>query len=350
MFRKLSFTLLIIVVVAAMLAACAGTPAVQPTITKLPAPVLSADTLVKGQSYAAYQNGLPFRMILTNREVPVVKIMQAGFVQACKDYGLNCVLMGVDGNDIAGSVTLAEQSVALGSSGILATIYDKAWYAPTETAIKAGIPVINGHFPMEANVIPGLNAWVAPDNKGYAVQVADAIATKADCKGPVAITQSSLNDGENAVADSFTKELTAKCPNIVVLPVQLETTDASKALAVTESILQANPITAAFSTTGGGATAWAQAAQAQGLKPGAVVIAGMDYSRENLDMVKSGDVYMLVGQPLYEEMYASVVDLLLIRSGAKVAYANVLPAPLITKDNLTPYYTINDQADAVVIK
>lgn len=300
------------------------------------------------EGLAQYQNGSPFRMIATNQEVPVVKIMIAGFLQACDDYGLECVVMGVDGNDIAKSVTLAEQSVALGSSGLLTTIYDTAWYAPTLKAIEAGIPVVNGHFPMEKDLIPGLNAWIAPDNVQYAINAGIEMGNKIGCNGTIAITQSSLNDGENAVAKGFTEALLDLCPNVTVLEPQIETTDPDKAISLTSSIIQANPdLTGAFSTTGGGATAWAKSAKENGFAKGNLTIIGMDFSRENLDLVKSGDVYALVAQPLYAEMYQAVTLLLEYRMGMPIPYENELPAPIIKAGDIDPYYLILERAESI---
>jgi ribose transport system substrate-binding protein len=319
-------------------------------LSRTPSP-LPTQTPAKSVEFSQFQDGKPFRMIVTNRDVPVVKIMIAGFMQACSDYGLDCVVMGVDGNDIAGSVALTEQSIALGTSGMLATIYDKAWYGPVSSAIAAGIPVVNGHFPMGTDVIPGLTAWVAPDNKGYAVVAAKAMAAKISCSGTVAVTQSSLNDGENAVTKSFTDALIGFCPSVKVLAPQLEGTDPAKSVGVAAAILTANPgLKGAFGTTGGSIVTWTTAAREAGLPVGSVAIIGMDYSRENLDQIKSGAAYAAVAQPLYAEMYEAVTRLLEAKMGLPVAYENTLPAPLIFQKDLAPYYKINDMAEGLKLK
>jgi len=36
--------------------------------------------------------------------------------------------------------------------------------------------------------------------------------------------------------------------------------------------------------------------------------------------------------------------------GSPVPYANYLPAPLITKDNIDPYYEINEMAEGLTIQ
>lgn len=297
------------------------------------------------------QNGKPIYLVHTNRQHPVVRIMMAGFFQACADYGLDCKDAGVDQEDLPGEIAKIEQINALGASGVIATLHDKSEYVPVEDIINKGIPVINGHFPIPEGDEPGLLAWSAPDNVGYAKSAALAMVDKIQCKGKVSVTQGGLNDGENAVAKSFTETLRSKCPDVKILDVQIEGYDAAGAEAVTTAIVQANPdLVGAFSTTGGGAKAWANGLKASGKSAGEVAVIGMDYSRENLDLVKSGDVYMLVGQPLFEEFYYAVQLMVAHLMGYPVPYANTLPAPLITKDNVDKYYKINDLAENVQIK
>jgi ribose transport system substrate-binding protein len=338
MFRKLISLLFVVI----LLAGCVGKPTAAPVVVPTANPHLV--------DLSKYQYGKPFRLLVTNQNVPVVKIMIAGFFSACKDFGLDCVLMGVDGNDLAGSATKTEQAIALGASGIFSTIYDPSQYEPNNKVVQAGIPVIDIHFPMtDTTIVPGMLAWIAPDNSGYGYQAGLVMGDKIGCKGKVAITQSAVaSAGEGKVTAGFTKALSTKCPDVIILPMQVETTDASQAIAVTSAILTANPdLAGAFSTTGGGATAWSKSLQDAGKKPGDVIVIGMDYSRENLDTVKAGWVYALVGQPLYEEFYGAVTLMLEHLMGNPVPYGNYLPAPFIYVSNISNYYAINDKADAV---
>ena len=72
----------------------------------------------------------------------------------------------------------------------------------------------------------------------------------------------------------------------------------------------------------------------------------MDYTRPNLDLVKSGEVYMLIGQPLYEECYWATVLLANYLLDLPVPYENIMPAPLVTSDNVDQFYAINDLAES----
>lgn len=294
------------------------------------------------------QNGLPFRWAHDNQAHPVPRIMAAGFLQACEDYGVLCENMSVPGVDGPAALAMQEQSIALGSSGQIFPVYLPEHYQTVQDMIDAGIPVIGTHFPVDPENVEVL-AWVAPNNVQYARDAGFAMAEKVACEGPIGVTESSLNDGENAVALNFREAFLEACPDAEVLEVQIEgLDDPAAAILVASSIIQANPdITGGFSTTGAGPTTWAKAAEENGYEPGEITIISMDYTRANLDLVKSGEVYMLVGQPLYEEFYFAVVLLIQNLMGYPIPVENELPAPQITLDNIDQYYAINDLAESV---
>ena len=64
----------------------------------------------------------------------------------------------------------------------------------------------------------------------------------------------------------------------------------------------------------------------------------MDYSEQNLDLVKSGEIFAVIAQPLFEEhaLAAELFDKLI--RGEKVPFDNLMEAPLVTKDNVQKYY------------
>ena len=108
------------------------------------------------------------------------------------------------------------------------------------------------------------------------------------------------------------------------------------------AILQGNPdVNGAFSTTGNGIQTWSGAARKADRK---VVIIGMDYIRQNLDIVKKGDAYGIVAQPLYEESAKTAELLAALAEGKPVAYLTPLPAAVITAADLDKYYKILDSA------
>ena len=133
------------------------------------------------------------------------------------------------------------------------------------------------------------------------------------------------------------------CPEFTVLPVELEGPEPTGAIAVATSLMQAHPdLVAGFSTTGGGPTTWAGTRKETGKK---IVAAGMDATHVNLDLVKNGEVWGLVAQPLYEESKGSAELLYKLANGEEVPYWTILEAPLVTKDNTDAFYAILDKLE-----
>lgn len=308
-----------------------------------PAPVVQTPAAEK--TVKELQAGKPFRYVTGGLEHPTIRLMTLGFTEACKKYNADCQVMGASGFEDSDYIRLLEESIAQGSSGMVVSTYGP--FRPTESqAIAAGIPLVGFHTPMKQEDLPGLLAWVATDVKAYGKAAADAMADKLKCAGPIAITQNTFNDVENATAASFADEMKAKCPGIEVFPPELEGGDQPAAIAKIGSILTAHPdLKGAYGTTGGSPVTWGNALQQAGKNPGDVVVIGMDYNRPNLDLVKSGWVYAVVGQPIYEETFKAVEILIAHLRGEAVAFDNVYPSPIITADKLEPYYKYSDLVD-----
>ena len=190
--------------------------------------------------------------------------------------------------------------------------------------------------------VPGLKAAAAEDVPTAGRNAADAVGKKVNGTGTVAVTEGSSNTEENLMAKSFTDEMASKYPKVKVLAPAIEGFDPVAAQSKAVGIIQANSdIVGAFSTTGGGPATWAGAQRTTGKK---ITIIGMDYTRQNLDLVKSGDVYGLVAQPLYAEGQKMAELAGSLAKKQAVQYINVLPSPVITASDLTPYYAILTKA------
>lgn len=274
---------------------------------------------------------------------PVHRVMQAGFTNECKKLGVQCTLVGADKVDTPATNALADAALARGGfKGVARYAYDPVTYPSIKKFSDEGYPVVSWHIPVPEGAAPGLKAIANTDPADYAKRAAMAIGQQIHCAGTVAVTQGSFNTTENLVAKTFTETMNSTCPNVKVLAPQEEGFDAPAAAAKAVSIIQAHPdIVAAMSTTGGGPVTWANAQKQTGKK---LVIIGMDYVRQNLDLVKSGEVYAVVGQPLYTEggkMADLLVDLINKKS---VSYQNPIPSDIITQADTAKYYAILDQA------
>jgi ribose transport system substrate-binding protein len=280
------------------------------------------------------------------KDHPVHRLMQAGFLDECKKLGYTCEIVGnpsATNYDVAATIPLAEAALSRTKFGAAAVYGPDPSIFPYIGKLGAeGLPVVTWHVLPKEGSVPGLKAATGEDVAQAGTAAADAFGEKLGGKGTIALTQGASNDTENQMSDSFRAEIKAKYPAIKVLDTQMEGFEPSAAAAKAVGILQANPdVTGAFSTTGNGIQTWSQAARKAGRQ---VVIIGMDYIRQNLDIIKKGDAYGIVAQPLYEEG-AKTADLAAaLAEGKTVDYLNPLPAKVITAADLAPYYKILEAA------
>lgn len=277
---------------------------------------------------------------------PVHKIMQAGFKSTCDEKHYNCVLVGnpsATNYDISGTVALAEAAMVKQKFSAIA-VYDADPGIDSFIAKlgSQGYPVVTWHVLPDEGKVPGLKAAAAEDIPTAGKNAADSIGAKINGAGTVAVSEGSSNTTENLMAKAFKDELQAKYPNVTVLDPVLEGFDPAAAQAKAVGVIQAHPdVVAAFSTTGGGAATWAGAQRTSGKK---LAIIAMDYTRQNLDLVKGGEVYGLVAQPLYAESQKMAELAGNLATKQPVQYKNVLPSPVITAPDLQPYYDILTKA------
>jgi len=293
----------------------------------------------------AADKGKKFYWVQPLKGHPVHQLTQTAFRAGCQKLGYECEVVGTDGPDIAGTVSLAEQALAKGDAAGMAIWTGNPSYNPLiEKAAKAGVPVVLPHFVAPEGSIPGVKGIISCDPEAYAKEVALRIGEAIHGTGTVAVTQGSFNTTENTVAETFKKTITEKYPQVKVLAPEEEGFDQSQAIAKGVSILQAHPdVVAAFSTTGGGPTTWAGAQKEAGRK---IVSVGMDYTRVNLDLVKDGSVFAVVAQPLWDESFGAAELLDKVARGEKLPWWTKLPAPFLTKADLGPYYALLDRVEA----
>jgi len=274
---------------------------------------------------------------------PVHQLTQLSFLQGCEEQKVECALATSDDTSIEALIAIGEQTldrpdvkgIAVWCCGLpqLKPIIDKA---------KAkNIPVVMEHGPVPEGTFADNMVVIAADTTKYPDPVAKAMCDQVKGqKGTVAITENNHNPTEDMVAKVFAEGIKKYCPDLTVLEPELEGPEPTKAIAVAVSIMQANPdLVIGFSTTGGGPTTWAGAQKETGKS---VLAVGMDYTRVNLDLVKSGQIFGIVAQPLYDEAKGAAKVLFQMANGEKVPYWTVLEAPLVTKDNVDQYYKILD--------
>lgn len=310
--------------------------------------LISAVALVAGlgASGATYAQDVHLLWVQAMKDHPVHRLMQAGFLDKCKELGYICEVVGdpsATNWDIPATLPLAEAALSrtkFDAVGVYGP--DPAIYSYITKLAKEGLPVVTWHVLPPEGSVEGLKAAAAQDIAAAGTNAAIALGDKLGGKGTIALTQGASNDTENAMSDAFRKTIAEKYPDIKVLETQMEGFEPSAAEGKAIAILQGNPdVVAAFGTTGNSIQTWSGAARKAGRD---IAIIGMDYIRQNLDLVKSGAAYGIVAQPLYEES-AKVAELLgALAKGETVQYMNVLPSKVITAADLDPYYKMLESA------
>jgi ribose transport system substrate-binding protein len=280
------------------------------------------------------------------RDHPVHRLMQAGFLDRCRELGVICDVVGnpsATSFDVGATIPLADAALAKREyAAVMVYAVDPSLNPYVARLAREGLPVMIVHLLPGPDDIPGLKAALGQDISKTAADSAMAMGNKLGGHGEVAVTQGSYNRTENEMANVFSSTLKEKFPGITVLPPQLEGFEPTAAKAKAIAILQGNGrITGAFSTTGAGAETWANAGRAAGRE---LTIIAMSATRQNLDLIKSGAVYAIAAQPLYEESAAAVDVGLRLARGEPVEFINILPTGIVTAENLEPYYALLDKA------
>ena len=302
--------------------------------------------MLAGCSDRGEQQGTSILWVQPLRDHPVHKLMQAGFLQRCKAAGYTCDVVGnpsATSFDVSATIPLADAALARRKySAIAVYTPDPAIYPYIAKRAREGFPIVTWHRLPEEGAVTGLKAAVGHDVAQAATDAAMAMGGVLEGKGTVAVTQGSFNAEENQMAADFAAVMGKRFPAIALLAPQLEGFEPSGAKAKAIALLQGNPaVTGAFSTTGNGAETWAGAARTAHRK---MSIISMDYTRQNLDLVKAGEVYAIIAQPLYEEG-AAVADLAgALAAHRAVPFRNVLPAKVVTAADLPAYYKILEAA------
>jgi ribose transport system substrate-binding protein len=279
------------------------------------------------------------------KDHPVHRLMQAGLLQECKRLGFYCKVVGnasASNWDDVGTLPLVDAELARKKYGGVAVYpVSPVLFKYAEKLAKKGYPIMGWHaIPKKGTTsyVASVAQLVPNAGKGPAEEICKIHQNK----GTVAITEGSLNDEENTKAAAFKEQLAKSCPAMKTTEIGIEGFDPTKAAAIAVGMLSADKdIVAAYSTTGNGAQTWSQAAAQTNRK---ITIIGMDYIRQNLDLIRDGKVHGVVAQPLYEEtaMMVKLFDQLF--KGQKVKYSNILPSVIVTKANLDKYYKIVDAA------
>ena len=350
--KKLLLVVLAAVVVISMAACNGGGGKTQPAPAPEPAPAPAPATTPEPAPAPAGEFNkadYPIGVVSILRTHPVIQIMVAGALDRAEELGYPVYLYANDGDAGAEAYALGDTGLAQqGLKGIVILAFDDSTNVYAKKWKDQGCLTVLCHAQVKKEEYPDVIAWAACSAEDYGRKTAHLIAKEVGEKGTVAITCGNYTMNEAEAADAFKEEMEANYPDIKVLDPQEEGFDTPIAIQRATSIIQANPdIVGAFSTTGAGSTTWATAQKNAGKK---LICVSMDYSKPNLDLVKSGEMYAVIAAPLFAE-FAWGVDILdKAFKGEPYEYNNPMDAPFVTLENVDEYYALIDKVNEIMKK
>jgi ribose transport system substrate-binding protein len=204
---------------------------------------------------------------------------------------------------------------------------------PIKAIIKQKIPVLTFE---EQMYVPGQITNVANDQILMGRMAADLIAKKIGGQGKVWIMgfQPGVSSTDKRRI-GFQAEI-KKYPGIKLLGEQYAGTDSTKAAQQTSAILQANPdLKAVWGEDAYGIQGVINAVNQAG-KKGKIVIVSPDMLSNEVDWVRNGDAYALIGQQPYKEGFQAAQTILQALKGKKFPRQVYISNPflVVTKANV----------------
>ena len=281
---------------------------------------------------------------------PVMRLMTLGFFTEATELGYKPKLAGTLDYDDVGTIQAGEQIIAQGADGMVIFAFAEVYFPLIEKARQAGIPVIVPQVLWPEGDVPGITANIGLDAKKYSRDMVDALAEKLNYKGTIAPTIGHWqNPIEVTINDEFRRYCNEEYDDIIVLEtleIGAPGEEAEGTSKVVAHILANPEINAGFNSSAQGAEVWVNAFDETNRED--IYFIGMDYIPKNLDYLRAGKIYGLVGQPFYELLQSSAVTLDKILRGEEVPYQTIVDTPIITQD--TPeqvefYYELQKNMD-----
>ena len=204
----------------------------------------------------------------------------------------------------------------------------------TEAAVKAGIPLVYvNRRPDDTNLPPGV-ATVASNDLEAGIMQMQYLADKMGGKGDIVILLGDLANNSTTNRTKGIKQVLAKYPDIKIDQEQTGIWLRDKGMTLTNDwITQGRKFDAVVSNNDEMAIGAAMALKQAGVKPGTVLIAGVDGTPDGVRAVEKGELANSVFQDAKGQAYGSVDTVMKMINKQPVEQAVWVPFQLITQEN-----------------
>jgi ribose transport system substrate-binding protein len=211
--------------------------------------------------------------------------------------------------------TLSAEAVIAGIESAVAQDYDGIVIVPVfdgteraiDEAVDAGVPVFN--IIAEGSVPSKRLAFMGQDATAAGEQLGEFIAKKLDGKGKVGVITGFFGAVQHTQRMNGALDyLKANAPEIEIVGPFENQDKAETAYSLVQDMYTANPDISLIYVTAGGPFGAAKAVKDLGLT-GKVGVVGFDHTPDNMEYIKSGEMYALIDQAPFQQAFDSTVTL-----------------------------------------
>ncbi len=289
--KRMIVALFALLLVAAVIGACSGTPAAQPTAAPA-AKVIGPDTYIpivsKGFQHQFWQT------------------VKAGSEQAAKDFNVKVNFEGPESeSQVDKQIEMLQAELDKKPSAIcLAALDSKAANPLLQKAQSQGIPVVGFDSGVDSD-IPVTTA--ATDNIAAAAAAADHMAQLIGNAGEVAVL---VHDQTSRTGIDRTKgfvdRIKSNYPNITIVDVEYGAGDPQKSTDIAKAVIQAHPNLKGYFGANEGSMKGVMNGVKEAGKEGKIVMIGYDAGKQLKDEVRAGTVAGAITQDPFQIGYKCV--------------------------------------------
>lgn len=246
------------------------------------------------------------------------RTVASGVQAAATEFGVETYFIGPEKEtEISKQISMVENAINKKVNAIaLAALDTKALMPVSKKAMDAGIPLVTFDSGIGGDYS---QSFIATDNIEGGRIGARELVKLIGKKGKVIIIAHNAGTSTAIDREKGAMEILKKYPNIKLLNTQYSDGDISKALAITQDIIVANPdLKGVFATNEGSARGVARAIEEKKMQ-GKIALVGYDASEDQIRHIKNGTMNGTVVQDPFNMGYLSVKTIVDILAGKKVS-------------------------------
>lgn len=322
-----------VALIAAMAAGMMFTGCSQDGVTSQAGGTSAAASAASTASAAAKSGKKNVTLILKNLTNPMWVAVRKGAEEAARKEGVNLtVLAPTQSESNEEQISEVEQSIAKGESAIVLVPADSSGIVPAvEKANAANIPVINVNTKVDTSSGAKVVTFIACDNYTASLSVAEKLSSLMNQEGSVIILEGKAGAQSSVDIVKGANDTFKKYSGIKVVASQTADWDRSKAMTVTQNLLQAHPDVKAIFAANDEMAMGAVQAVSQAGKAGKILIAGLDANDDAKKAVDAGTMAVTCDKNGHDQGYEGVEAAVKVLNGESVDATMNVKTSLYTK-------------------